>query len=228
MPTHTKDLLSIRDDEPMDAALRARLLADPGDRAEIERLRAMRDALRGLPLLDPPASARARVEAAAGVAVAARRRLIRAAAAAAAAVIAALVVLTVGPGFAPDGERRGDGDVRSADTGPANRASGAAAVDAGDDAASPGAAPHSALLRESARLERLLEELPRSRPVMRAGTAGTIAVLEDHIQYIDGQLTVGAAQGLEPTQQLALWRERVDLMHALVQVRYAHTRTAVY
>ncbi|MBN1238500.1 MAG: hypothetical protein JXB36_08350, partial [Gammaproteobacteria bacterium] len=103
----------------------------------------------------------------------------------------------------------------------------AALVSSGSEAA--GAAPsHAALLVESARLERLLEALPRQRPIMTAGTAGTIAALEDRIYFIDGQLTLGAAQGLEPKQQLALWRERIDVMDALVKVRYAQAQPLIY
>jgi hypothetical protein len=93
------------------------------------------------------------------------------------------------------------------------------------DAAAP---PHAALIQESARLERMLAELPYQRLIMRAGTASTIAELEDRIYFIDGQLTIGAAQGLEPPQQQALWRERVDVMNALVQMRFAQAQRIVY
>ncbi|MBN1237607.1 MAG: hypothetical protein JXB36_03850, partial [Gammaproteobacteria bacterium] len=54
MRTRTEDLLSIRDDEPMDAELRARLLADSDCLAEIDRLREVRESMRRLPQLEPP------------------------------------------------------------------------------------------------------------------------------------------------------------------------------
>ena len=63
MPARTEDLLSLRDGEPMDAALRARLEADPAYMAEVKRLRDVRDALRALPRIAPPARAWERVAA---------------------------------------------------------------------------------------------------------------------------------------------------------------------
>ena len=84
--------------------------------------------------------------------------------------------------------------------------------------------PFAPLVEESARLERLLAELPAPPRVMVGQTAGTIAGLEDRIALVDAQLSYAAARGLEPSYREALWGERVELMNALVYVRLAQTQ----
>jgi hypothetical protein len=54
--------------------------------------------------------------------------------------------------------------------------------------------------------------------VERAGTAVPIDALEAQVQWIDHQLSTG--DGLEAGVTERLWRERVDLMNSLVQLRY--------
>ena len=76
------------------------------------------------------------------------------------------------------------------------------------------------LIVESARLERLLAEMPAPRVVV-GSTAGTIAGLEDRIAYVDAQLSYAAARDLALPYRRALWDERVELMNALVYVRLA-------
>jgi hypothetical protein len=80
------------------------------------------------------------------------------------------------------------------------------------------------LVAESARLERLLADLPAPRPLMAGSTAGTIVGLEDRIAFIDAQLSYAAARDLAPPYREALWGERVELMNALVHVRFAQTQ----
>ena len=80
------------------------------------------------------------------------------------------------------------------------------------------------LVAESARLDRLLAELPAPRPLMVGSTAGTIVGLEDRIEFIDAQLSYAAARGLAPPYREALWGERVELMNALVYVRFGQTQ----
>jgi hypothetical protein len=77
------------------------------------------------------------------------------------------------------------------------------------------------LIVESARLERLLAEMPAPRPLVVGSTAGTIVGLEDRIAYVDAQLSYAAARDLAPPYRQALWGERVELMNALVYVRLA-------
>jgi hypothetical protein len=80
------------------------------------------------------------------------------------------------------------------------------------------------LMAESARLERLLAELPAPRPLMVGTAAGTVVGLEDRIALVDAQLSYAAARDLAPPYREALWGERVELMNALVYVRFAQTQ----
>jgi len=49
--------------------------------------------------------------------------------------------------------------------------------------------------------------------------------MEERIQWLDYQLSY-AGPTVDPAQVQRLWRERVELMDSLVQVRYAQARTA--
>jgi hypothetical protein len=91
-------------------------------------------------------------------------------------------------------------------------------------AASEVAADYTALVAESARLERVLAELPAPRPLMAGSTASAIAGLEDRIAVVDAQLSYAAAQDVAPPYRQALWGERVELMNALVYVRFAQAQ----
>jgi hypothetical protein len=86
------------------------------------------------------------------------------------------------------------------------------------------AAQYQALVAESARLERVLAELPAARPLMVGSTASTIAGLEDRIAVVDAQLSYAAAQNVGSPYRQALWGERVELMNALVYVRFAQAQ----
>jgi hypothetical protein len=85
----------------------------------------------------------------------------------------------------------------------------------------PAALSYAPLAAESARLERLLAELPAPRPLMMGSTASTIVGLEDRIAAVDAQLSYAAARDLASPYREALWGERVELMNALVHVRFA-------
>jgi hypothetical protein len=63
---------------------------------------------------------------------------------------------------------------------------------------------------------------------MRAGTAGTIASLEDRIAQIDQELMFATAAGADSGRQATLWQDRVEVMNALVQVRYANSQAFIY
>lgn len=93
-----------------------------------------------------------------------------------------------------------------------------------DAASEREAADYTVLVAESARLERVLAELPASRRLMIGSTASTIAGLEDRIAVVDAQLSYAAAQGAAPPYRQALWGERVELMNALVYVRFAQAQ----
>ena len=83
------------------------------------------------------------------------------------------------------------------------------------------------LMTESRQLENDLRELPSEPRVMRAGTAATIADLEDRIAAIDYQLNDPEFQ-LTPEEEEIFWRERVRLMKLLVGMRYAQAQRTAF
>jgi hypothetical protein len=239
MHPSTEDLLSVRDGEPVDSEIRAAIADDVAQSREVERLRSVRHALRGLPELAPPDGAWERIASAerdTRPRMAPWRKY--AAGAGIAASVAALAIFVIGS--------------------PSRPAGGYATPPAitGNDAVSPGRldeqpstvvgaetpfdpdgllvggrvvpASYPALVQESARLDRALRRLPHQRPMMSAETATTIVGLEDRIALIDEQITYSNARGVPQPQRVALWGERVDLMNALVHVRYAQAQPQDY
>lgn len=87
---------------------------------------------------------------------------------------------------------------------------------------------HRELVSESQRLEGLLQALPAESRITRAGTALTVADLQDRLQWVDYRLAVGSDGQLDTQQRQRLWRERVDLLNSLVAVRYAEVRTVSF
>ena len=83
------------------------------------------------------------------------------------------------------------------------------------------------LMTESRELESNLRDLPAKPRVMRAGTAATIASLEDRIAAIDYQLSDPESQ-LGPDDEEIFWRERVRLMKLLVGMRYAQAQRTAF
>ncbi|HEY7377942.1 MAG TPA: hypothetical protein VH542_04575 [Steroidobacteraceae bacterium] len=84
------------------------------------------------------------------------------------------------------------------------------------------------LLAESQRLEAMLASLPSDSQLTRAGTALTVADLEDRIRWVDYRLSLADEAGIDARQANLLWRERVDLLNSLVAVRYADARTRAF
>jgi hypothetical protein len=80
-----------------------------------------------------------------------------------------------------------------------------------------------ALMVESQQLERDLRALPGEPVVVRAGTAATIAAVEDQIAAIDYRLNY-APRRLTDNETELYWRERVRLMNLLVQLRTAQAQ----
>ena len=245
----TEDLLSIRDGEPVDAEARAAVDTDPALQAEVARLKTTRDRLRELPEFEPPPSARARVFAELETSRGTRRTTstgtrqsleagsartatergtsagttgssprsrfirqaqwpLRGAIAAAVAVIAVLAVRSLD-------EPGGPAPVAIVAENPVSTA---------DTPGLGGAAAYTSLTSESARLERMLNEIPYRPRLVNAGTATMISGLEDRIGQVDQVLMYTSVNGLQPEQTVALWQERVDLMNALLQVRYAEAQ----
>ena len=203
MRPSTEDLLSARDGEPLGPEERAAIGASPECAHEVERLTAMQRSLQALPEVEPPADGWQRVLAAEHARHALRRRAARTLAGAgiaAALTLVALIVLVTTPAVESDR---------------------AAFIADRLDRRSPPAGTYVALLQESARLERLLAEIPRQGPVMTLRTASTIVGIEDQIALLDEQLSYADAVGLREPQREALWSERVELMNALLMVRAA-------
>lgn len=212
MHPSTEDLLTIRDGQPIDARTAEACLA-PEHQREIDRLHAVRAALRELPELAPPPGMWERIVAAEEASQPPRRsrRKLAAGASLAATLVAGAVLYLAAP---EEPEPRA---LRTAAAPPA--------VAPSPRVEEPSYAP---LIQESARLERLLRQIEYQRPLMSGATATTIVGLEDRIALIDEQLTYGAARGLQPPQREALWGERVVLLDALVHVRYAQSQPTAF
>jgi hypothetical protein len=232
MHPSTEDLLSVRDGEPVDADVRAAIAGDVAQSREVERLRSVRHALRGLPEVAPPDAVWEQIVAAEREArprnTSSRKY---AAGAGIAAAVAALAIFAIGSPPRPSGgvarppaAPAGDGLTTGTIGEPPTTVVGADTPFDLDGALFIVPASYPALVQESARLDRALRRVPYQRPMMSAETATTIAGLEDRIALIDEQITYSNARGVPQPQRVALWGERVDLMNALVHVRYAQAQ----
>jgi hypothetical protein len=216
MHPSTEDLLTIRDGEPLGAAERAAIEARPMALREVERLRAVQRGLRALPDLEPPPGVWERVVAAEHERRFAPRRWLRGLAGlgVAAAVAGVAIIYLAQEPAVPEWTAA----VPSTVVVPGGRGTREAPYVA------PLPASYTVLVEESARLEKLLAQMPSPRPLMAGSTATTIVGLEDRIAFLDEQLSYGAARGLQMPQREALWSERVELMNALVHVRFAQAQ----
>lgn len=205
----TEDLLKIRDDELVDARVRTAVDADANLQAEVERLRETRNALRALPVFEPPPEVWERIaDASEGHPESKWHWPLRGAIAATVASVAILLVMR-----APE----------APEAPPASTVAEVPTVAPDGELTRGLVAPtFASLVAESARLERQLNQIGYRPRLINAGTAATIAGLQDEIEMIDAQLMYTRA--LEPIQAEALWRTRVDLMNALLKVRYAHAQ----
>ena len=80
-------------------------------------------------------------------------------------------------------------------------------------------------LRDRSRvLEEVLAALPARPAVERAGTAVPIDALQAQVQWVDHQLSVSGAAHAAPDLRERLWRERVEIMNTLVQLRYVEAQ----
>lgn len=80
-----------------------------------------------------------------------------------------------------------------------------------------------ALMVQSQQIERNLRALPAQPSLVRAGTALTIAQLEDQIAAIDFTLNHPDLD-LTQEQEKIYWRERVRLMNSLLSLRTAQSQ----
>jgi hypothetical protein len=212
MRPSTENLLAVRDGEPLDASAKAVIESSHVHGRDVERLRRVQNALRALPALDPPADVLARVLEAREAREVGRTRWLRLAAGAgvAAAVATAAIVYVTTSGPPPQME--------------ATPATTVASGEPNTPHVTATPVSYVSLVEQSGRLDRLLAELPAQRPLMTGDTASTIAGLEDRIAFLDEQLAFSAAGKLPVPQRAALWSDRVEVMNALVSVRYAEAQ----
>ena len=206
MHAGTEQLLTIRDGDPVEAKTRQHVENCAECRGELARLRSVRESLRGLPELIAPADGWSRVEARLNQPEP-RSRWWPGAAVAATVLVAMAVWLFSGSveKHMPVGQY-----AQNEATQATSPATSLAAKEPEIDE----------LVSQSRRLEALLRDLDEQSPrVMKATTAGTIAGLQDGIALIDYGLSRNDDFSSDQSEQL--WRQRVDLMNTLVQVRGA-------
>jgi|HigsolmetaAR202D_1030399.scaffolds.fasta_scaffold00421_26 hypothetical protein len=205
----TEELLSMRDGFA-DVRWLGHLDECPACAARAQELALTRQALRALPPLEPKVSwaqLASRLHAHEQPRRARQRRTVRWLAGAALAASVALVAVLVAL------DRPQQTPMRSPET--FARAPQATAEQA--DLAS--------LIERARTLEALLQTIPERPRVERVDMAATLDSMEERIQWLDYQLSY-AGPTVDPAQVQRLWRERVELMDSLVQVRYAQARTA--
>lgn len=192
-----QELLNLRDAAPSDAGIAQHVAQCPQCTLELERLHEFKAALRGLPQLSPPSQAwRAIRDDIERAPPRAGNRYL--AVGAATLLIAGILTLI---------------QIRYSD-----RGSHIAA-----DFASPDADGQQLqrLVTRSQQLEDLLRRLPPRPSVERAATSAAIDDLQTRIQVLDLQLDTIPSGDHERDRARRLWNARVQLLHSLIDVRYA-------
>lgn len=72
-------------------------------------------------------------------------------------------------------------------------------------------------------MEHWLASLPSEPALVRVGARAAVTGLEDRIAQVDDLLSAARAEAAQPARLSALQEQRVRLVGALVQVRYAET-----
>jgi hypothetical protein len=200
MHAHLDQLLSLRDGEPVDSRVAAHVAGCADCAATLASAAMVRDRLRALP---PVASDGDVGWAAVQARLATRERGLRrrttAASAAAAASVATLALLAALR-------------FQESPTPPAAPAAASTTV--------------AELRARSQALEEVLAALPDRPAVAREATAVPIDTLESQVQWLDHQLST-AADALPAPQAEQLWRDRVEVMSSLVQLRYVEAQRPV-
>jgi hypothetical protein len=60
--------------------------------------------------------------------------------------------------------------------------------------------------------------------VERAGTSLPIETLEAQVQWLDHQLSFAGSTGAAAPEAERLWRDRVEVMNSLLQLRYVEAQ----
>jgi hypothetical protein len=199
------NLLSLRDSQPVDAAIAAHVEQCQRCTAELHKLRELQVKLQSLPQLEAPSSF-AEIQRAMTRPAAQPRRLVSP------RLVAALAFVTLTAIFfvALRDETASKVVERAQPTQPQEQA-----TDVIEHARVP------ELVAQSQHLEDLLQRLPERPRIERVSTAAMIDTIEDRIQWLDFQLSDARDSELNEEQTQRLWRERVELMDSLVKVRYA-------
>jgi hypothetical protein len=215
----TENLLKIRDGEPIDADALAYVEADPSARAELLRLRQTQLALNDLPTIEPPSGSWDKIVAAVDLDTSRTpspnwRWPLRAAIAASVATAALMLIartadLPTAVDLAPA--------TIVADTAPTNQIADLV-----------GTPSYASLVTESGQLDHALNRITYQPRVVRAGTASTMANLEDRIAIIDYQLNMAPRLGLGQHEIRTLWQLRIDLMRGLIYMRSAQAQRSGY
>jgi hypothetical protein len=206
MHARIDDLLSLRDGEPVDLAVRSHV-ESCGECARTKAaLENMRRRLAALPAVDAPRDGWVRLQARIDPIPRRATPRHRGGLAAIAASCALLGVLA---------------GVLLRETG-----SGAPQLVAAPEAVVPPQTLDSIEeLRDRSRvLEEVLAALPARPSVGRAGTVVPIDTLQAQVQWVDHQLSVVGATHAAPDLRERLWRERVEIMNTLVQLRYVEAQ----
>jgi hypothetical protein len=200
MHARLDQLLSLRDGEPVDGRVAAHVAGCDDCAAALSGASRLRDRLRALPVAAAD-DGRGWVDVQARLAVRERglRRRATVASLAAAASVATLALLAALR-------------FQESPTAPAAPAAATAAV--------------AELRTRSQALEAMLAALPERPAVARAATAVPIDNLESQVQWLDHQLST-SAEAMPPTQAERLWRDRVEVMNSLVQLRYVEAQRPV-
>ena len=195
------NLLSLRDGQPVNAAIAAHLEQCQRCAADLHKLRDMQSKLQSLPQLEAPSSFSEIQRAMARPVVAPRRVL-------SARLVAAVAFVTLtGIFFVALRDETAPAVVKQVPQSP-------------PPAVQSQQQPED-LVAQSRHLEDLLQRLPERPRIERVSTAATIDTIEQRIQWLDFQLSDARDSGLNEEQTRRLWRERVELMDSLVKVRYA-------
>lgn len=203
MHATTEQLLTLRDGGPVDAAIAAHAASCGPCRRELAQLAGMRQRLRALPELSPPADAWARlprVTPAGGRSWLGWPVIVGTAAGLALGIALVLNMTQHGAAGPAPGETT---DLIAATPAPASSVNGTTTAQ---------------LLATSQWLEAALQALPAAPRMTRASTALTIEELQDGIFEVD--LLLGEP-GLSQADERLLWQQRVRLMDALMHVRLA-------
>ncbi|HEY1991291.1 MAG TPA: hypothetical protein VGH71_02435 [Gammaproteobacteria bacterium] len=204
MHASLEQLIGLRDEEPVAVEVQQHVRGCSRCAAALNGLLAARERVQALADPVPPADAWRRILAASERSSRRRRWLPAAAGLAVAATVVGMVV-----SFGPHGPR------------PVDTTLATASQSLGQPA------DINQLMAQSRYLERAVYKLggQSDDTAMSAGTASTIAALEDRIALIDYEIGTAnqASKALASDHVKQLWQQRVDLLQSLAAVRYAQT-----